>query len=426
MAKIQFETGQTVEFSGTPTQQDVEDVARQLNIQQPQTQPKSIFKKAGEFLGDITGATGVIKGVGEAAKIAKAGLTGKPLPAPSISPTRFAGSAAKLGLTVASFGGIGAAGSLGAKALQTAGLGAGFAGAEAVEQGRVPRLGELATGAAVGGAIPVVGAGFGAIKRGIADTLPKSLIKTYFPTGEKNITDFILKNPKLGTARNMLDTAKNNVKNLSGQIDNILDEVSPDEVVNKKFLLNSVARSYGQTGGGGTLTGTAAEKVISRVVPEAKGLLSKETLTVKDANRLRKAIDLALGDRFFLVKHSPFTKEVAGTFNSFLRDTVKANAPKSVPVFDELSKEITLRNALNQTTKKLGRLNLRDIAAGLGGAIAGGPVGAIGTLAGVRAFQEPGVALGVARGLTRFGQTTIPETVKRVARFVTLRGATRK
>ena len=34
--------------------------------------------------------------------------------------------------------------------------------------------------------------------------------------------------------------------------------------------------------------------------------------TLKEANKVRKAIDLSLGDRFFEMKHSPFAKGITG------------------------------------------------------------------------------------------------------------------
>ena len=63
----------------------VDDFKLKYESEQPE-QPKSIFRRTGEFLGDITGITGVAKGIKEAGRIGFAGLQGKPLPAPSITP----------------------------------------------------------------------------------------------------------------------------------------------------------------------------------------------------------------------------------------------------------------------------------------------------------------------------------------------------
>ena len=402
------------------------------SIQQPvqPEQPKSIFRRGAEFLGEATGITGVAKGVKEAGRIGFAGLRGKEIPSPSITPRRFLGSAATAGLTAATLGGAGIAGGLGVQALKTAGLGAGFAGAEALQKERIPTTGELTTGAALGGAIPFLGRGIQLTKKGLTDLLPKSLVKAYFPT-TKDITQHILRDTKLGFTKTMLNNAKTNVKQLSNQVDDILEK-SPDILISKNNLLRSVAQSYGQTGGGGTITSQEAERIIRKVAPEIKGFLSRETLTLKEANKVRKAIDLALGDRFFEAKHSPFTKEITGTFNSFLRDLVKTQAPKTKPIFDELSKEITLRNSLIKSTKKFGRVNLRDLIAIIAGATTGATTGdvggtvggaALGVLGG-RALMSPAAGLGVAKGLQRLGQKQIPEIGRRFIKTGILRQST--
>lgn len=43
MVKIRFETGQVVDFQGTPTQADIDEVAKSLQIQKPVEQPKESF-----------------------------------------------------------------------------------------------------------------------------------------------------------------------------------------------------------------------------------------------------------------------------------------------------------------------------------------------------------------------------------------------
>jgi len=50
MAKIQFETGQVVEFDGDPTPQDVEEVATKLGIAKAPEAPKSFGQKVGGFV----------------------------------------------------------------------------------------------------------------------------------------------------------------------------------------------------------------------------------------------------------------------------------------------------------------------------------------------------------------------------------------
>ena len=179
--------------------------------------PRSIFRKAGGFLGDITGVTGVARGFGEAAKIAKAGLTGQPIPAPSISPRRFAGSAAKLGATVA--GGLAAApATIAGRVVLGAGLGATFGGGEALEKEKP--IGGVAKEAAIGAGIGAgtVGA-FEGIKyavKGVPKLLsyfsdtPEEVLQRQFDNPE--LAAKTLKQVKVSGATGVLDDVQNAAK----------------------------------------------------------------------------------------------------------------------------------------------------------------------------------------------------------------------
>ena len=442
MAIIKFENGTEVNFDGNPTQQDVEEVAQKLNLGGAKTSPQSSGGGFIQGLSNFVGTTGLGRGIASALspdqtpdinRISQSSQKflelAKQLPLGDVHRDRLLqlakqtsgeaqmlgqqniesiptskeviGSAAQTGLSLATLGGLGTGGGLGAKVLKGSALGAGFGAAGALEADRIPTTGELATGAAIGGGIPLAGAGIGQLKSFIKNTLPKGIIKAYLP-GNKDLTQHIVENTKLGTTKQMLSNAKNNVKNLSGQIDDIL-KTTTEKSITTKNLFTSAAQSFGQTGGGGTITGNEVKKITARVAPEVRGLLSKDTLSLRDANRLRMAIDRALGDRFFTVKHSPFSKEVAGTFNSFLRDLVQSSAPKTQPIFSELSKEITIRNGLNQAVTKMGRITLTDLIAAIGGlgSIAGQGIlrGAATTAAligGERALRSPAVGIGAA------------------------------
>ncbi len=339
------------------------------------------------------------------------------------TPTQMAGRAIEGAATIGTFGAGQPAGFAGKVALNS-GLGGVVGAAQGMEEGKTPKeiASQAALGAAGGALIPVAGKAIEMTKNGLTEVLPKSLIKAYFPS-EKDISEHLIKNTKLGFTKTMLSNAKDNVGSLSKEINEIL-ESNPDIFIDKNKLLKSVAQSYGQTGGGGTIKSSEVIKLIQRIAPDSKGLLLRDSLSLKDANRLRMAIDKALGDRFFLAKHSPFAKEVAGNFNSFLRETVKSNAPKTIPIFDELSKEINVRNALQKSIKKFGRVNLRDLISIVTGATAGATQGVFGAMAGAaggvvgeRVLTSPSVGLGVAKGLSQLGRVSIPKAGKDIVRF---------
>lgn len=349
------------------------------------------------------------------------------------------GSAAQLGLTIGTLGGVGAgmAGKLGAvksvpttlgsKMIKGSALGAGFGAAGALQTDRTPGLTDLAIGVGTGAAIPVAGAGLGYLKEFIGKTIPKRLVGATLPA-DRDISDWFIKNKKIGRLSSMISESKSAVENLSFQIDDTL-KASESLFINKKGILKSVAQSYGQTGGGGTLNSKEIIKVINSVAPQAKGLLSREQLTISDANKLRRILDQTLGSKFFLSTQAPFKKEVMGTFNDFLRSTVQEKVPLTKPLFAELSKEITYRNSLRKLSEKIEKRKLvgfGDLVFGGVGYFGAGLPGVVATTAIKKGLQAPQTSLGAAKAFTKLGQVKVPQAIKQATKLGVLTGATNR
>jgi hypothetical protein len=348
--------------------------------------------------------------------------------APIKSYAEAAGTGADIGLTLATLGGAGTAGKLGAKVAAQSAIGGGFGLASSLEEhaGAKDTIKNILTSAAVGGAIPLAGKAISKLKQAVTEVLPKALIKAYIPS-TKDLTQHVLDNTKLGFTKTMLNDAKTNVKDLVGKLSDVLEPV--EDKVPTNNLFTSVAKSYGQTGGGGTLSGQEVKKIISKVVPEVKGLLSKDEISLKQLNTIGVRVNAELGDRFFTAKNSAFSKEVAGAFNQFSRDLIKSKVPEAVSIYDEMGKNIDVRNALQKSTKKFGRVNLRDlisvmagVGAGITHGIEGALVGGIGGVATERALSSPAVGVGVAKGLSNIGKVAVPEAVKRLGRLGVMKG----
>lgn len=315
-------------------------------------------------------------------------------------PSQVAGDIAQGALTVGTLGGAGTTGKFASRLFKTTGLGAGFGASSALKEGDPSSeiAKQAGIGAALGGGLSLAGAGISKIGKIVSENIPNWLIKSL--GAEKDITQHVLQNTKLGTTNSILKRTQSNISNLDSQINKILEsDVYRSISISRKNLLKSVAQSYGQTGGGGTLNSEEIAKIIIRVAPQAKGLLSRETLTLSDANRLRKIIDQTLGAKFFLKAQAPFNKEVLGSFNSFLRNLVKDSAKETIPLFAEESKEITLRNAINISQKRFARIGLYEIVSGLGGYGLGGIPGAAAAVAGEKILRSPATAIGVAKTL---------------------------
>src|SRR3990167_309035 len=122
----------------------------------------TVGKKTGKFLGDVTGITGI-------AKVSKEALTTQK-PLKELIPQAI-GSAAKLGLTAATFG-SGIPATFGGRVALGGLEGAGFGLAESIEKGKGVKetIKQTATGAVLGMALPIT---FEGIKYGQRVILPK-------------------------------------------------------------------------------------------------------------------------------------------------------------------------------------------------------------------------------------------------------------
>lgn len=419
MATIKFEDGTTVKFEGTPTPQDVEEVANNLGIRkqpqplfqttQAQVKKEPFVQRFGRFLG----LEGLGKGIGQAIffqspegrrflrdvekspELAQTAVGTGALDI--VKPTEVLGSAAQTALTVATAGGAGTAGKIIPRIFKTAGLGAGFAGGgQLQEEGKITP-GRLTGGAVFGGALPVVGAGLGLTGRAITQMLPKRLIQSAVGQTKavllagKDISEFVLQKRRMGTANQLIESSRRAIEKLGQQIQTNLQNVPEKTRVLRSGIISEVVKRINQEGG--KINASEVTSVINKLAPQAKGFLSKPFLTLQEANKLRQSLDKTLGDRAFLTTQLPFNKGVLRLFDSALRERVKDLAPAGTrEIFSELSKEITLRNSLLERYAGRARnevVNAFDLILAGGGFLGGGAPGGIGALAIKKGIQSP-------------------------------------
>lgn len=216
MVKIKFETGQTVNFDGTPTQRDINEISARLKPATEAPQPEGVRGPAGVAVGLGKSAAGLAAGVGQLAQAtgqrvlsalpgisleqvrARTGVPALQRGAPEQQQLeerlRARGGAEKFGKVagdIAQFAVPAGAIARGARAAQavTAGrigertgraarLGTeavGFGGIETLRQGRVTP-GAVATGVVGAGAAPVLRAAGGAIGRAVARRVPEGRV----------------------------------------------------------------------------------------------------------------------------------------------------------------------------------------------------------------------------------------------------------
>lgn len=388
----------------------------------------NVGSSVGKFLGDATGVGGLIKSAtGQAPPIFKPGGLISPegklqQPFNPQGVKEAVGTGVKLGLTAGTLGTGGIARTLSGRAIESGITGGAYQAANNLEKNKP--IGEnVGLTSAVSAAVPYAGEGLGMAWNGLTKVLPKSLIKAYFPA-TKDISEHVLENTKLGFTKTMLENARNNVKELSGKIQSYLETHHGADVGNGSQAIQDTLGAFPNSG----YTTDKIVKTVKNLVPGEAKLVDKVVsgvATIPEKNVLRMALDKSVESVYTkLGGVNPAKKELGATFAGFLRDEVKSIAKATVPIFDELSKEINVRKALFLANKKFGKVNLRDIltfitaATGVG---AHNPLMAIpaagAAVLGERAVTNPAVGLGVAKGLSALGRVPIPQGTENIARF---------
>ena len=145
--------------------------------------------------------------------------------------------------------------------------------------------------------------------------------------------------------------------------------------------------------------------IISKVkglVGDKAGLVQKVAngkATIYEKNLLRKALDKATASVYGDNPKVTTNKLIGSTFADMLRKEVQTTAPETAPLFEKMSKEINLRNALRAANRRIQRnlpVSLYDL--GIGTVAGGGPAGI--AAAGVaKVARLPGVNLAASKGL---------------------------
>jgi len=293
--------------------------------------------------------------------------------------------------TVASgvgFAGGGLVGGIGARILAGVGIGGAISGGEALSRGAEPKEAAKSAvgGAIVGAGLPVVGAGLRAIGRQI-EQLPARFVNSALSRSKKEVladiskdkvddfAKFVIQKKKLGTANTLVNQSIDEVKKLSGDINEALDiaarKTGGKVTIGRDNVLDEVVQL--PEAQGALLKRSDVRAIIERLAPQSKQLLQKPSLTLEEANKLRQLVDTTLGDRAFLGGQLSSDKAVLKSFATTLRNTVKNKAPEGTrEVFAELSNEIRFRDGLlDRIAQRAGNqvLSFGDfIGGGLGGA----------------------------------------------------------
>jgi len=366
----------------------------------------SIFpgKQVGESIGTLAGL-GIEK--------AKGLLGGQDnsetfdLSSPSIM--QVAGDIGAGALTVAGFKGVGAGGTIAKRLATNTAMGAGFGGTQSIARGESAENVIKSTAIGAGTGLAIGGLSIGAEKLlGQIKALPERLVRSATNQSKKellagkDISKYIIENKKIGSANKLIDDSQVMIEKANNIINNNLKSVSiTTSKITNKSLLSDITKKVNL--GGGSITNAEVKDILHRLAPQSKGLLSKPSMSLVNANKLRQSLDKTLGDKGFLTAELPFNKEVLRSFANTLREQVKTKAPEGTrAAFNTLSKEITLRDTLIKKITQESRnqiISFSDLFGAIPGALVGGIPGAIAGAAAKRAVQSTPVLTGTAVGI---------------------------
>jgi len=317
------------------------------------------------------------------------------------STTQVLGDVAAGAATVAGFKGVGTGGGLVKNALQSAGLGAVMSGGKSSAEGN--NLGtvakDAAIGAATGAAVSGALSGTEAFLKSFR-AVPERLIRS--ATGQskseilagKDISKYVLENKRIGTAEQIIASSQKAISEADAIIKENL-KAAPGVKLSLKETINDLAASINNSGG--EIDEMGVKQILESLAPQVKRTLSKESLSLAEANSLRSQLDSTLGNRAFINAQLPYNKGILMDFTNALREQVKQRAPEGTrAAFNTLSKEIQLRNLIE--SKLAG--SSRNQIIGLGDLISGGFGGAVGGI--------PGAVVGA--GLKRAAESTLTKT----------------
>src|SRR3990167_394187 len=371
----------------------------------------SIFGKVGKFLGEATGVKGVYD-------VLKEGVTTKK-PLKELIP-RAAGSAAKVGLTLGTFGAglpTTAAGRIGLGAA----TGAGFGGGEALETGK-PVLKEVAKGAAFGVAT------FGAVE-GASSLLRKTpqiaerMMSSAFRITKNNLKknpsiakDFIAAGFK-GSIEDMQQQALTKLNNTENSLQQVLKGIK-DNIPTKRIAtqLEGLKKNLVNVPGE-----RDSRLLLDQMIQDVKSYGRK--ITAEKANEIKRGLYDVLQTSYG--KEATVKRELQKTLARLYKEEVEKVGG---PIVTELNQKLRVAGRAAQFSKDAlaggGRniFGLGDIAgAGFGaaagaGTLIGGPIGAAVGLVARRIAESPQFktrgAITIAEASKFLGKANTPLTKK--------------
>lgn len=157
-----------------------------------------------------------------------------------------------------------------------------------------------------------------------------------------------------------------------------------------------------------TIVGQERSSIVSYIDKIARG-----NATLAEKNAVRKAIDRSTKGGFAKLAKAMNPSaghDIGMTFADALREEIKKLVPAARPVFEEYSKEVAFKNAVQKVGKTApkGIVRWSDVAPILVGFFTGGPGGAVGAVLTERAAENPAIQFAGAKVANRVGKIVSP------------------
>lgn len=268
-------------------------------------------------------------------------------------------------------------------------------------------------GGTIGGGLGLAGK---AISK-VGEVLPTKLVRSFIPKINEKTTEHALMTKKLGSLESVLNQTDASIESLGKSLDNALNNpVYANQRAQGNDIMSQVAVSLPDAG----LTADDIVANLKRVAPMKSGLLDKfrkGTLSLKELHSLNFEIGKNVYKTVFDDPTMKANKDIGNAFYHIVSDYIKKTAPETVPLFEDISKELPLRAGLKRATnagEKSRPITVADLVTfGIGSV--GSPMTAIGMVVAKKALQSPTLNLKTA-GLLKKGTS---ETARKSAAIAT-------
>ncbi len=311
------------------------------------------------------------------------------------SPKQLLGDAVQTALTIfapEAGKGVSTLGKLGITSAIGAGLGASNAAANNQS---------IKSGAMIGGSLGAGGSLFSSLAGKLSSYLPASFVQKALGGAEKDVANTLLKNSEKWTLGGALQEANQNITKHGNEVNSILKNLPQERQLGSgNDAIKDALLRFNQAG----LTPDLVVKNLKSYAPEVSTLvdkLSKGTANLTEKNQLRQYLDKPYTT---LDPESTWKKKLAKTVADSLRGEIQSWAPDTQIPFKEMSKNFTLRDALEPAVEKSGKgkgLGLYDITAFLAGNSAGGPAAGLASVGAERVLRAPNANFVAAKALNK-------------------------